>query len=119
MSTPEGLASAGLGTAGVPGKGPACIVKLHNGNGEVVEPESASSAEVVLEKILGVRGDSFSVEIERELSDFKALRDQVLRREAGLEDLERMAKHLAEKSEGLDLLLGPHMKDVRARLEAA
>lgn len=99
----------------------ACIIKLgaHGESVEVVGPQSGSTFDAVLEDILGVRGDSFSVEIEAQLDTFKQQRNEVLQGELAYEVLEARAKELAALSESLDLSLQRHLVDVKARIGAA
>jgi energy-coupling factor transporter ATP-binding protein EcfA2 len=99
----------------------ACIIKLgaHGESVEVVGPQSGSTFDAVLEDILGVRGDSFSVEIEAQLHTFKQQRNEVLQGKLAYEVLEARAKELAALSESLDLSLQRHLVDVKARMGAA
>jgi AAA domain, putative AbiEii toxin, Type IV TA system/AAA domain len=99
----------------------ACIIKLgaHGESAEVVGPQSGSTFDAVLEDILGVRGDSFSVEIEAQLDTFKQQRNEVLQGKLAYEVLEARAKELAALSESLDLSLQRHLVDVKARIGAA
>jgi predicted ATP-binding protein involved in virulence len=99
----------------------ACIIKLgaHGESVEVVGPQSGSTFDAVLEDILGVRGDSFSVEIEAQLDTFKQQRNEVLQGKLAYEVLEARAKELAALGESLDLSLQRHLVDVKARIGAA
>jgi AAA domain, putative AbiEii toxin, Type IV TA system/AAA domain len=99
----------------------ACIIKLgtHGESAEVVGPQSGSTFDAVLEDILGVRGDSFSVEIEAQLDTFKQQRNEVLQGKLPYAVLEARAKELAALSESLDLSLQRHLVDVKVRIGAA
>jgi energy-coupling factor transporter ATP-binding protein EcfA2 len=99
----------------------ACIIKLgaHGESAEVVGPQSGSTFDAVLEDILGVRGDSFSVEIEAQLDTFKQQRNEVLQGKLPYEVLEARANELAALSESLDLSLQRHLVDVKVRIGAA
>ncbi len=99
----------------------ACIIKLgpHGKTAEVFGPQHNRPADLVLEDVLGVRGDSYSVEIEARLTVFKEQRNRVLRGEEELSNLEATARDLASLDESLEIDLGRQLVQVKERLRVS